>query len=324
MTSLLYQTYTLLWAILWWVDLDQVAPIAFSQENIHVIRSADGRQADDISTEADHVAMADFILSHIKRLTDDQNTVIHASLAGGRKTMTFFMGYALSLYGRVCDTLSHVLVTDGFESLRDFYYPTPYDHTLPGRNNNELLNAKDARVTLTDIPFVRLRDEIPQSLIAGQASYAQVIERLNLSSRPLFLVIDLPRCQLICSDIDIPMAPINLAFYLWFVERHLQNMPPLEVPPKGTKDKIYASEFLRQYRKVVDAFKADDAAMTGLKDGMSHDYFSERKSRVMRDLKHYLGEELAKRYGIQVLDRRGRYQRFGLAIPRDKLSVNDH
>lgn len=37
--------------------------------------------------------------------------------------MGFFVGYALSLFGRAQDRLSHVLVSDPFESLTDFYYP---------------------------------------------------------------------------------------------------------------------------------------------------------------------------------------------------------
>lgn len=37
--------------------------------------------------------------------------------------MGYYLGYALSLYGRAQDRLSHVLVTERYESLRDFFIP---------------------------------------------------------------------------------------------------------------------------------------------------------------------------------------------------------
>ncbi|MBF4102237.1 hypothetical protein INT80_01850 [Gallibacterium anatis] len=45
---------------------------------------------------------------------------MHVSIAGGRKTMGFFAGYALSLYGRAQDSLSHVLVSAEYEAIQNF------------------------------------------------------------------------------------------------------------------------------------------------------------------------------------------------------------
>jgi len=39
----------------------------------------------------------------------DPNIQLHVSLAGGRKSMRFFAAYALSLWGRDIDRLTHVL-----------------------------------------------------------------------------------------------------------------------------------------------------------------------------------------------------------------------
>lgn len=39
--------------------------------------------------------------------------------------MGFALGYAMSLFGRPQDCLSHVLVSDPYERVPDFYYPTP-------------------------------------------------------------------------------------------------------------------------------------------------------------------------------------------------------
>ena len=50
---------------------------------------------------------------------------LHVSIAGGRKTMGFYVGYALSLFARDQDRLSHVLVPPSLESRQDFFYPPP-------------------------------------------------------------------------------------------------------------------------------------------------------------------------------------------------------
>ena len=101
--------------------------IAFDQSFIHILTDADGEPLDDIRTPEDNVRAADFITDFVRGLTADENCAVHASLAGGRKTMGFFLGSNMSLYGRAQDRMSHVLVQPAYETLPDFYYPTPYE-----------------------------------------------------------------------------------------------------------------------------------------------------------------------------------------------------
>jgi CRISPR-associated protein (TIGR02584 family) len=56
--------------------------------------------------------------------------MLHVSIAGGRKSMGFFAGYAFSLFGRTQDRLSHVLVNDPFESFPDFYFPQNHTKSM--------------------------------------------------------------------------------------------------------------------------------------------------------------------------------------------------
>ncbi len=81
---------------------------------------------DDIVTDADNKAAADSIYRVMWQLKNQPNTStqLHASVAGGRKSMSFYMGHAFSLLAEPDDILSHVLVNEPFENpaLR-FYYP---------------------------------------------------------------------------------------------------------------------------------------------------------------------------------------------------------
>jgi CRISPR-associated protein (TIGR02584 family) len=140
----------------------RLAPITFSDEHIHVLSDSRGQPLDDIRSAADNEHAADQIADWVRRLTADAGTQLHVSLAGGRKTLGFFAGYALSLWGRDGDRLTHVLVNEPYESSWDFFYPTPYERIIETRGG-KLADCMQAEVTLADIPFVRLRHGLPQT-----------------------------------------------------------------------------------------------------------------------------------------------------------------
>ncbi len=84
---------------------------AFDETRIHLVRGADGAPLDDIVTADDNAAVADAIMHHIRAFTSDPDCALHASVAGGRKTMSVALALAMSLFGRPQDALSHVLVS---------------------------------------------------------------------------------------------------------------------------------------------------------------------------------------------------------------------
>ena len=92
--------------------------------------------------------------------------------------MGFYLGYALSLYGRAQDRPSHVVVNAPYESDRDFFYSPPKSRTIQDRDGRSY-DARDARVTLADIPFVRLREALGRDLLAGSASFSAVVEAVR-------------------------------------------------------------------------------------------------------------------------------------------------
>src|SRR5262249_29705615 len=141
---------------------------------IHVITGPDGQPLEDILTDADNVAVADFITEHVRAITADRAVSLHVSIAGGRKTMGFYVGYALSLFGRPQDQLSHVLVSPPFESLHEFFYPSPRTRVIHDRGGRTL-DAKEAAVRLGEIPFVRLREGLPKRLLDGGARFSEAV-----------------------------------------------------------------------------------------------------------------------------------------------------
>ncbi|MGZ8955186.1 MAG: CRISPR-associated ring nuclease Csm6, partial [Methylovulum sp.] len=150
--------------------------IRFDEGHIHILENAQNEPMDDIRTLADNHAAADNISEWVRRFTAGEQTSLHVSIAGGRKTMGFYAGYALSLFGRQQDRLSHVLVSPPYESHPQFYYPTPTSQIIYAfGQSSKPLDTKEAQVTLADIPFVRLRHGLPELILAGKSSFSAAV-----------------------------------------------------------------------------------------------------------------------------------------------------
>lgn len=189
--------------------------IRFDEFHIEVIHDAAGNELSDIRTPEHNAAAADCITDLIRRLTQDPTTALHVSLAGGRKTMGYYIGYALSLFGRAQDQLSHVLVSEEFETELGFFYPSKDSRVLETRNKGYLDTSK-ARIDLARIPFVRLRDTLPPRLLAERISFNEAVHWSNLDKTPVELKIDLAARSFQASGESVTMVPKLLAFYTAF------------------------------------------------------------------------------------------------------------
>ncbi|WP_217533740.1 CRISPR-associated ring nuclease Csm6 [Vibrio metschnikovii] len=165
-------------------DEYQLPVPVFDENSIKVIPDANGKGVADARTLEDQEALADFIVNEVAKHTKDNNTQIHASIAGGRKTMTFFLGYAMSIFGREFDRLSHVLVSRQFESNPKFYFPTKEPKTISGRDNITL-DCSQAEVMLAEIPIISQRMINPKMVNEfSHFTYKEIVNAIQLVHRP--------------------------------------------------------------------------------------------------------------------------------------------
>lgn len=196
--------------------------IHFDESCIHIITDESGQNLPDIRTPEENEHAANGIVQLVGNFCQDEEMQLHVSIAGGRKTMGFFMGYALSLYGREQDSLSHVLVDSQYESLASFYYPKPYPHLI-NKNDGTQIDAKDGKVMLAEIPWVRLGLGLPESLTEQKVSYSQSVKNAQkllttpkvtfLSRAKTFSNLD-AREILFGDDIKIRFAPREYAYFV--------------------------------------------------------------------------------------------------------------
>jgi CRISPR-associated protein (TIGR02584 family) len=196
--------------------------IKFDEKTISLLHTRDGLTLPNIRTPRENELAGDRVCEIVRELTKAADTRIHASAAGGRKTMGIYLTAAMQLFGRVQDTLSHVLVNEDFEGNPNFYYPPPKPIKLQTRDGREV-STKDAQIYLAPIPFIRLRG-VRSNWLDGQSdnSYGQIVESaqttLDLFEREYDLNVDLKRSRLVIGQgrLSINLAPRELFFYTMF------------------------------------------------------------------------------------------------------------
>ena len=135
--------------------------IRFDHTTLHVItqEGAESVALKDIVTEADNRVAGDSIYRLMRQLKDECPTQLHVSIAGGRKSMSFYAGHAFSLIAAQQDKLSHVLVNEPFDNPSlGFYFPPATPVELIGNNRGQELRAhtSEATVMLAELSVLRL------------------------------------------------------------------------------------------------------------------------------------------------------------------------
>ncbi|KOR30081.1 hypothetical protein TI03_00460 [Achromatium sp. WMS1] len=306
--------------------------IRFGSEQIHILTDNNGQLLSDIRTHEENDQAADFIVDKVRKLAENKQCALHVSLAGGRKTMGYFLGYALSLYGRPQDRLSHVLVNPPFESNRDFFYPTPNSRIIytyhPSSAQQRPVDAKDGQVTLANIPFVRLRDSLSRSfkgLQIGTQSFSEVVNTAQQALEPASVIIDYVKQRvLVANNIEIKFRPADLAFYGWLAKRQQRRQEPVQSPPEKIKDtdKPMFSQYKDEYFEEAKHAEVQESTGIELKGAqvMTEKFFTQRKAGIKKRLELTLGP-LATSYDITcfVKGSPGRPGKYGLDIEPERI-----
>lgn len=295
-------------------DYPQIGQPIFDADHIHVIHAPEGTALPDIRTPEENAAAADSITAKVAELTLDADAALHVSIAGGRKTMGFYLGYAFSLFARPQDQLSHVLVSSPFEGHPDFYFPPAKPRRLP-INGGAHIDTAQAEITLAEIPVVRLRHGLPQELQDGKASYNETVAAVQASLAPPHLTLWLATHRVRCGQIEFALPPALTAWLAFWMQAAEQG------EPLQSWREADAERFLTLYQQVVGE---DAAALEGararLKDGMEQQFFEQNNSKLEQAFSKALGVFAAKPYRLARTGRRGKTCR-GLSLPPEAITL---
>ncbi|MFM2067598.1 MAG: hypothetical protein RLZZ584_2507 [Pseudomonadota bacterium] len=259
----------------------------FGEAQIHVARRPDGELLDDIRDDADNSAMADTISRVVQELTSDPHCALHVSLAGGRKTMGYYAGYTLSLFGREQDRLSHVLVQPPFEGLADFYYPPPAPRWITLADGRQV-DASAAVLQLADIPFLRLRQGLPRGLLDGRQSFVQAVDAAAPGLAPPSLTLHIDTHQIVADGRLLALRPAEFAIYAALAHRAIHGKQAMGAPLRDQHDPDWADEFLRDLRAAVSLLHMPDDFAASLRQDCTAAKISPHISRLRARLEQHL------------------------------------
>jgi CRISPR-associated protein (TIGR02584 family) len=289
-------------------DYPQAEGMDFRPEYIHAMTRADDTALEDIRTPEDNALAADAIHALVQSLTADPATELHVSIAGGRKTMGFYLGYCLSLYARPQDKLSHVLVSAPFEGLPDFYFP-PKKGVLLHTRDGRPIHTDDAKVMLAEIPFVHLRQILPPSALNPTQSFSDAVAATQTHLDKTEVTLHVDSKTLRCGARTVHLPPQLFTFYLWMAERARAGKPPIRHTDADP------TEFLSHYARVIGRDAADYETSEDLfarEQGVSKEFFEQKCAKINKALKAELalsatpyliapfGERPLTRYGLKL------------------------
>lgn len=180
----------------------------------------------DIRDEEDNEKMGDLITSFVREKAQEPSVRLHCSLAGGRKTMSFYLGAALQLFGRPWDKLYHVLVTPEFESNPDFYYKPKTARMIECRmsdGSTKKLSTEMAEIRLAELPFIRLRDKLSFTGKSFRELVAESQKEIDTAKIQQEVHVDLKEGTLFIGKTLIELTPVQLVVYAAFLKQKAEH-----------------------------------------------------------------------------------------------------
>jgi CRISPR-associated protein (TIGR02584 family) len=263
--------------------------------------AADTRPLTDICSPEDSEAAADFILDEVRKITENRDTLLIATLAGGRKTMGALLYASMSLIGRECDRITHVLVNEPFEQplVPPFYFPPskPIAHELRDRSGNVLhrVSSKAAKIELAYVPFVPLRNrilELPEKARVGSfkgmvREYSRVLRADR--GEPVRVRFPADGKSFLVEDVRVDLENrTQLHFIRWLCE--VREKPWLKEQLKAVVEFFRAGHALKfdpgnvpaEYRAALNAYPLLKNPVTPLDDAHATERMATRALNIVR------------------------------------------
>ena len=305
----------------------QIANLRLEDNFLHCFTDQDGNELEDLRTPEENEFAANLICEKIRHFSSDEKVSLHVSIAGGRKTMGFYAGYALSLYGRAQDRMSHVLVDEKFEKGINFYYPSKNENDfIIDRENKTIGLSKDAQVWLAQIPFVRLKEAVKDKhQLKGEDSFSTVVHKINESFNDVKLKILVHSREVLINDKFVikNLAPREFAMLHWFADLRKKGFDGIVAPTKKINSKDippqeakYIAQLSEQFKQYYEEFKNTE----DIQLDVDKQFFESVKSLLNTALLGHLGLELAEKISL-TQNKKG--QPFYLNVKPENIEIID-
>jgi len=303
-----------------------------NENSIVVVKDHEGNPLEDIRERQDNESLGNFVMNFIRDMASADKARLHCSLAGGRKTMSFYIGSALQLFGRPWDKLYHVLVTPEFESNPNFYYK-PKNEKVLIKEGKELY-TKDAEISLAELPFIRLRDKIPHDGKSFRELVQQGQKEIDIATIQPVLNVNLKERTVYIGEIPIDMVPIQLMIYTNYLRQKIEHCKYPEklycldctdcfLPIVDLLSRSALEKMSRDYRMIysIQPGRADDL-LDKCKEGLRMEILRSNISKINRTIKEQLMNDTLLPYYIITAIKQYAGSRYGVRVEKGKIRID--
>ena len=283
----------------------------FTQSNI-IVAEEETRELYDIKTDQENKLFPNKLAEIFNKLTQKRNTIIHASLSGGRKSMSAHLALVMSLFARSQDKLYHVITDEKYE-FQNFYPKT---------------RAEEKALVLAEVPFVRLRC-VNDPLLKPNTKYSDLVERtqkkLNFLMMDAKLVVELKQLQVRYKDKSVRLTPVHISIYSLFVESQKGKGQGFSKKELTSVEFAYRlNEFLIEHfnTNLTEYKNKKEAERHWSRRGIDDPYFQSVKSKInSKIMELFENKDIAEEF---IISKKGAYGNsiFYIKAPADKLGIN--
>ncbi|MEW6108098.1 MAG: CRISPR-associated ring nuclease Csm6 [Nitrospirota bacterium] len=298
------------------------------KESSFIVPEKAGQPLEDIKTAAENEIMGDLITSFVRERTGDPTARLHCSIAGGRKTMSFYLGSALQLFGRPWDRLYHVLVTPEFESHPEFFYKPIKNRGIAA--NDKKLNTQNAEILLAELPFIRLREKISLE----RSSFGDLVKEgqreIDMARVQPEVRINLTERTIAIGSQAVKLTPFHLMVYTAYLRQKANRCKYPDRPYCVECTDCYPSLLDMSTKAALEEMAKDYMAISRSKaldllhkhkNGLSQDVIRQAISKIKKTLKDQIADEtLLPVYSITSL-RQYANTRHGVRVEKGKIRI---
>lgn len=314
----------------------EIPALELHDDDFLVLRDSQSCEIKDLWTIEENEAAADQIVSFLRELAADPGTRLHCSLAGGRKTMSYFMGLAFQLVARQWDRLYHIMVSPDFEKNADFFYKPRTATTISARHldgSAKTLNTDDAQVSLIQLPLIYLRDKLLPTGDGVREMVAEGQRTINCSAVQLPVLINLAERTLYIGATLIELPPAQLTIYTAFLR--LKSRPcklntrdycnecsTCFVPLFAMTEQPFIEAMTDDYQLIYggDLLKREELLDKWLSK-LDNNNLRQQISKINKIIKDELNDEILQPFYLITSNRKYGGTRYGVRIEKGKISI---
>ena len=314
-----------------------IPELTLHDDDFLMVRDHEGNEVEDLWTVEENEAAANQITGFLRHLAANPGIRLHCSLAGGRKTMSYFMGLAFQLVARQWDRLYHVVVSPDFESNPDFFYKPLKNTTITARfrdGSSKTLNTDDAKVQLIELPLIYLRDKLPLAGGTVREMVAEGQRTIDSSTTQLPVTVNLADRTLYIGSTLIELPPAKLTIYTAFLRLKAgscklgsrvscQECTSCFTPVNDMIELPFMEAMADDYQRIYggDVTKREDQ-LGKWQDKQDGDNLRQQISKINKIIKEELEDETLHPFYLIACVRKYGNSRYGIRAEKGKITIS--